>query len=84
MSREDKFLSKALSWAKRSVEFYESPENMDTYARLLYITGNKKEAIFWMEKAIQKQELMQLNSNEQKKILENMQAGYARPEGQSM
>lgn len=84
MSREDKFLSKALSWAKRSVEFYESPENMDTYARLLYITGNPKEAIYWMEKAVQKQELMQLNSSEQKKVLENMRAGYTRPEGQTM
>ena len=84
MSKEERYLNKALSWAKRSVEFYELAENMDTYARLLYITGNRKEAIFWMEKAIQKQEIMQLNSNEQKKILENMWAGYARPEGQSM
>jgi hypothetical protein len=84
LSKEERYLNKALSWAKRSVEFYELPENMDTYARLLYITGNKNEAIFWMEKAIQKQELLQLNSNEQKKILENMRAGYARPEGQTM
>ena len=44
--------AKALSWAKRANEFIENPGAMDTYARLLYRTGNKEEAISWEEKAI--------------------------------
>lgn len=43
---------KALQWSKRANEFYETPEAMDTYARLLYKSGNSMEAAVWMEKAI--------------------------------
>ena len=46
------YTAKALVWAKRANEFFDNPGAMDTYARLLYRTGNKEEAISWEEKAI--------------------------------
>ncbi len=46
------YTDKALAWAKRATEFYDNPAAMDTYAKLLYRTGNKEEAIAWEEKAI--------------------------------
>jgi TPR repeat protein len=45
------YTAQALSWSKRALEFFESPAAMDTHAKLLYRTGNKKEAIEWLEKA---------------------------------
>lgn len=45
-------LNKTLLLAKKANEFLESAEAMDTYARLLYKTGNKSAAINWEEKAI--------------------------------
>ena len=54
------YLTKALSWAKRGIEFYETSAIMDTYARLLYATGNKEEAISWEQKAIDTNKLIEL------------------------
>jgi len=46
-------LAKALGWAERAMEFYGlSPELIDTYARLLYVTGNPKKAMMTQQKAI--------------------------------
>lgn len=47
-----KQLGTALQWSERAVEFFESPEFLDTYAHLAYKLGNKKEAIDAEEKAI--------------------------------
>lgn len=52
MTSNPVYISKALEWSKRANEFFEVAEAMDTYARLLYKTGNKSEAIVWEEKAI--------------------------------
>lgn len=45
-------LSIATEWVKKALEFYESPQALDTYAKLLYKDGQKSEAIAQMEKAI--------------------------------
>ncbi len=52
ITNDPQHISKALQWAKRANDFFENPEAMDTYARLLYKSGNKNEAINWEEKAI--------------------------------
>jgi len=46
------YTDKALAFSKRSLEFYESPPSIDTYARLLYRAGKNEEAIQWLEKAL--------------------------------
>ena len=43
----------ATEWAKRALEFYESPEALDTYAKLLYKGGQKATAVEQMNKAIE-------------------------------
>ena len=45
-------LSIATEWSKRALEFYESPEVLDTYAKLLYKQNQKSAALEQMEKAI--------------------------------
>jgi hypothetical protein len=52
MAKNNSQLAKAVNWAKRANEFFENTEAMDTYARLLYKTGNQSEAINWQEKAV--------------------------------
>ena len=47
-----KYLYKALEWAERAINVYESPEALDTYARLLYVTGNTTKAIKVQKQAI--------------------------------
>jgi tetratricopeptide (TPR) repeat protein len=49
---DENLLDKALSWAKRANEVYETSNVMDTYARLLYKRGEKSKAIELEEKAI--------------------------------
>jgi hypothetical protein len=45
MSNDPAILSKALEWIKKALVFQNSPGIIDTYARLLYKTGNKTEAV---------------------------------------
>jgi hypothetical protein len=75
LSKDINYLNKALIFAKRANEFFESPEAMDTYARLLYKTGNKTEAINWQKKAIATTKLRGTNNNSEfEKVLAKMQA----------
>jgi hypothetical protein len=69
--------AKALVWAKRATEFYDSPPVMDTYARLLYRTGNKEEAIAWQEKAFNLSKERKMPANAYEEILNKMKAGEA-------
>jgi len=64
-----------LQWSKRANEFYESPEAMDTYARLLYKTGNSTEAAVWMEKAIALKKKRGFTVTESEAILVNIRQG---------
>jgi hypothetical protein len=66
------YLQKATAWARRANEFYESPEAMDTYARLLYKTGNKNEALEWMNKAISLKKTRGFGTQDYESILQKM------------
>ena len=72
MTRDSLHLKKALQWAKRANEFFDSPEAMDTYARLLYRIGSFQEAIDWETKAIGQRKKQGFNTIEYEAILENM------------
>jgi tetratricopeptide (TPR) repeat protein len=52
MTKEPRYLQKALDWSKRSLEYREEGSLMDTYAHLLYRLGRKTEALEWQEKAV--------------------------------
>jgi hypothetical protein len=69
--------NKALQWSKRANEFYESPEAMDTYARLLYRSGYSSQAASWMEKAIALRKKRGFPTAESESILENIRQGKA-------
>jgi hypothetical protein len=69
------YLKKALQWSARANEFYESPEAADTYARLLYKTGNKNEAIQQESKAIDLKKKKGYKTASFEKVLADMQAG---------
>ncbi len=74
-SKNQAYLNKALLLAKRGMEFYESAEIIDTYARLLYRTGNKAEAIAWEEKAVQLKSKMQFSAATFETVLTKMKKG---------
>ncbi len=78
MSSQPEYLDKALQWAKRAVEFYESAEAMDTYARLLYKKGKKEDAIFWELKVISLRQKRGFPVIEFEEILNKMRAGEAK------
>jgi hypothetical protein len=71
----ENYLKKALAWAKRSLDFYESPEAMDTYARILYKTGNSPEAIKWQKRAIEIYKERKFPAKEFEQILAKMERG---------
>lgn len=74
-TKDKNHLAKAVTWVKRGLEFAESPALMDTYARLLYKTGNKEEAISWEQKAIEGNKKKEMPAGEFEKVLELMKAG---------
>ncbi len=47
-------LQEALKWVERAVKKQPDEDSMDTYANLLYKLGNKKAALEWENKAIEK------------------------------
>jgi tetratricopeptide (TPR) repeat protein len=68
-------LEKAISWAKRAIQVYESPEAMDTYARLLYKTGDTSKATEWQEKAIHIFKARKRNTHHYEEVLSKMKEG---------
>ena len=74
-SNDQVHLKKALQWASRATEFFESPDATDTYARLLYKIGNRNEAIQQEIKAIDLKKKRGYNTAGLEKVLANMQAG---------
>jgi hypothetical protein len=74
-TRDINYLTKALSWAKRGLEFSETTAIMDTYARLLYKTGNKEEALIWEQKAVDGNKKKDISATDYEKVLSLMKAG---------
>ncbi|CCH56508.1 hypothetical protein BN8_05853 [Fibrisoma limi BUZ 3] len=58
MTREPRYLEKALEWSKRTLEYREDASFMDTYAHILYRLGRKQEALEWQEKAVKREQEM--------------------------
>jgi tetratricopeptide (TPR) repeat protein len=71
-------LQKALGWMRQAVEVYESPEAIDTYARLLYKTGEKDQAIEWQQKAIKISNVRGQNTKKYEDALSRMKAGLTK------
>jgi hypothetical protein len=74
-TNESQYLGKALQWSHRAIELFQSPEAMDTYARLLYKTGKKNEAIEWESKAIELKKKRGYKTADFEKVLANIKAG---------
>jgi hypothetical protein len=73
-------LQKACGWSKRSLDFQESGASLDTYARLLYKTGQKDSAIANERKAIEAEKKKGYSAAEFEKVLARMIANEARLE----
>jgi thiol-disulfide isomerase/thioredoxin len=69
LSRDKKYLEKALEWAARSVELKPEASNCDTYGALLYDLGRKEEAIKSCSRAL---ELARKNNQPTEQIEENL------------
>jgi hypothetical protein len=62
----------ALEWSKKAIALTESAELLDTYARLLYVTGNKDEAIIMQQKAINANKKIGYNSKDFELVIQKM------------
>lgn len=74
MTKDPVYLKMALSWAKRALEFNSNPYRMDTFAQLLYVTGDRKGGISAEKDALKEYKKQNLNSKIPKieKVLDNM------------
>jgi len=50
---DTRILKVAMKWMKKSVDRSADPQNYDTYANLLYKTGQLKDALIWENKALE-------------------------------
>lgn len=69
------FLFTATRWAKRALEFFQTPQALDTYSRLLYKTQHTQEAIEFQEKSIALRKKQGFPTTEYDAILEKMKSG---------
>ena len=75
MTNNPYLLSIATEWAKKGLAFYESPEALDTYAKLLYKQGQKEKAIDIETKAIALRQKRGYSTKEYEAIVEKMKKG---------
>jgi thiol-disulfide isomerase/thioredoxin len=71
-TEDSNYLNKALGWAKRSVELKSEPSNINTYATLLFMTGNTADAIKYEQAAIDLAKKLSLPSKEYEDALQKM------------
>jgi hypothetical protein len=74
LSNDKEQLGFALTLSEKTLE-YNVPAFIDTYARILYRLGGKKDAIEWQQKAISIGDSMHQPNEELKKVLVEMQNG---------
>jgi hypothetical protein len=75
MATDPIHLQKALQWIVRANDFWQDPEIYDTWARLLYKSGKKKEAIAKEEEAIALQKKNNYPTTTFDKTLKAMKTG---------
>ena len=68
-----KYLNKALSWSKKSISIKSEPLNNDTYASILFKTGNTKEAIKYEQIAISLAKKLSYPTNYYEEALKKME-----------
>jgi hypothetical protein len=74
LSNDKEQLGFALKLSEKTLE-YNVPSFIDTYARILYRLGGKKDAIEWQQKAVSIGDSMRQPNDELKKVLVEMQTG---------
>lgn len=72
MSKSIPHMLTAHKWSQRALEFYKSPEALDTYAKLCYRLGQKTEAVIAMEEAIALRKKQGFPSREYEMVLVKM------------
>jgi hypothetical protein len=77
-TKDNATLQMALSWAERSCQFYETTANLDTYARLNYVLGNKEKALQLMEKSKNLSEKIKNGMHFHQDVFLKMQANEAK------
>ncbi len=75
MTNNPYLLSIATEWAKKGLDIYESPEALDTYAKLLYKQGQKEKAIDTETNAIALRKQRGYNTKDYEAIVEKMKKG---------
>jgi thiol-disulfide isomerase/thioredoxin len=73
MTNEQKYLDKALSWAKQSVSLKPEPANTDNYASILFKTGKKEEAIKQEKNAIDLAKKWNITTTQYEESLKRME-----------
>ncbi|MEI8109766.1 MAG: hypothetical protein WCH59_02150 [Chitinophagia bacterium] len=68
------YLNDALQWAKKANELAESPDFMETYAKILYKTKQKDLAIQWETKAIELMKLKNKDFSKMNRVLAKMKS----------
>jgi hypothetical protein len=74
LCRDKEQLAFALKISENTLK-YNLPEYFDTYARILYRLGGRKDAIDWQKKAISIRDSLMLPGSEYKEALAKMEAG---------
>lgn len=78
MTNNSVLLQSALQWSKRANDFFENPEAMDTYSRLLYKMGDKEAAVDWQTRAIALRKKRGFETSEYENILAGMKKNKER------
>jgi len=70
-------LSIATEWAVKAIQFFKTPQVLDTYAKLLYRQNQNEKAIEIIKEAISLQQKRGLPTKEYEMVLEKMKRGKA-------
>jgi hypothetical protein len=78
MNPSDIYIKMALKWSARSLEYNISTNSLDTYARLLYKTGQRDSAIYYQQKAVELEKKKGYKAAGFETVLEKMKKKEAR------
>ena len=76
-TKHPQHLQTALQWSARALEFFESPEVLDTYAHIAYSLGNKTKALALEQRAIELRKQRGYPTKVQEATLERMKKDLA-------
>lgn len=73
-TKDTQQLLTALQWSERALEFFESPQILDTYAHLAYRLGNRKGALEAAERAVGLRQKMGYPTGDYESVLKRIKA----------